>query len=101
MRAKTDLKIVDDVLQQAEAAITEASKQAAPMVQRLSSHRDRVDLAVKELESERFELISRRDQLRRQSEALEQGFTLHLDDIEATLRMYESGLNSILMNEPN
>lgn len=95
MRTKTDLTIVDEEHQQAETAIMEAAKQTAPMVQRLSSHRERIDLAIKELESERFEMISRRDHLRRQAEALEQGFALHLNDIEATLKMYEDGLNSV------
>ena len=99
VRTKTDLKIVDDEHQQAEAVIMEAAKQAAPMVQRLASHRDRIDLAVKELESERFELISRRDYLRRQAEAVEQGFALHLEDIEATLKMYEGGLNTIPLSD--
>ncbi|HEX8348558.1 MAG TPA: hypothetical protein VGB81_15925 [Devosia sp.] len=99
VRTKTDLKIVDDEHQQAEAVIMEAAKQSAPMVQRLASHRDRIDLAVKELESERFELISRRDYLRRQAEAVEQGFALHLEDIEATLKMYEGGLNTIPLSD--
>lgn len=98
-RAKTDLKIIDTGQQEAEALLSEAAKQSAPMVQRLATHRDRIDLAVKELESERFELISRRDHLRRQAEAVEQGFALHLDDIEATLRMYEGGLDSIQTSE--
>jgi predicted nucleic acid-binding Zn-ribbon protein len=95
MRTKTDLTIVEEEHQQAETAIMEAAKQTAPMVQRLSSHRERIDLAIKELESERFEMISRRDHLRRQAEALEQGFALHLNDIESTLKMYEDGLNSV------
>ena len=99
MRAKTDLKIVDADHQQAEAVIMEAAKQTAPMVQRLATHRDRIDLAVKELESERYELISRRDHLRRQAEAVEQGFAMHIEDIEATLKMYEGGLNSVAMTE--
>lgn len=95
VRTKTDLTIVDEEHQQAETAIMEAAKQTAPMVQRLSSHRERIDLAIKELESERFEMLSRRDHLRRQAEALEQGFALHLNDIDATLKMYEDGLNSV------
>ncbi len=95
MRTKTDLTIVEEEHQQAETAIMEAAKQTAPTVQRLSSHRERIDLAIKELESERFEMISRRDHLRRQAEALEQGFALHLNDIESTLKMYEDGLNSV------
>ena len=97
VRAKADLKIVDADHQQAEAALVEAVKQTAPMVQRLSAHRDRIDLAVKELESERFELISRRDNLRRQAEAVEQGFSMHIDDIEATIKLYEGGLNTVAL----
>lgn len=95
MRAKTTLQIVADDHQAAEAALVEAAKQPAPMVQRFASHRDRIDLAVKELESERFELISRRDHLRRQAEAVEQGFAMHLEDIEATIKLYEDGLNTV------
>lgn len=97
VRAKADLKIVDADHQQAEAALVEAVKQTAPMVQRLSAHRDRIDLAVKELESERFELILRRDNLRRQAEAVEQGFSMHIDDIEATMKLYEGGLNTVAL----
>ena len=99
VRAKTDLKVVDAEHQQAEALILEAASQTAPMVQRLAAHRDRIDLAVKELESERYELISRRDHLRRLAEAVEQGFALHIEDIEATLKMYEGGLNSVAVNQ--
>lgn len=91
-RAKTQLQIVPD---EAEAAIMAASRETAPMVGRLATHRDRIDLAIKELESERFELISRRDHLRRQAEAVEAGFAMHIEDIEATLKLYEGGLNSV------
>ena len=82
-----------------EAIILETAKQTAPMVQRLASHRDRIDLAIKELESERFELLSRRDLLRRQAEAVDNGFTMHINDIEATMKLYEGGLNSLEPSE--
>lgn len=95
MRQKTALKIVQPEIEQMETVILEAAKQTAPMVQRLASHRDRIDLAVKELESERFELLSRRDLLRRQAEAVDNGFTMHISDIEATMKLYEGGLNSL------
>jgi chromosome segregation ATPase len=91
---KANLAIVDPDLDAAAATLAEAVKQSAPMVQRLSTHRDRVDLALKELESERFDLISRRDLLRRQVEAVEQGLAMHIADIEATMQLYERGLNS-------
>jgi hypothetical protein len=98
---KADLKVVvdDPALQEAEADFAEASQQSAPMVQRLATHRDRIDLAIKELEGERFDLISRRDKLRRQAEAVEQGLNMHIKDVEATLRLYEGGLNSISVPE--
>jgi hypothetical protein len=95
MRSKNTLKIVQPELEQMETVMQDASKQAAPMVQRLATHRDRIDLAIKELESERFELLSRRDLLRRQYEAVEQGLAMHIDDIEATMKIYEHGLNSL------
>ena len=98
VRSKTALKIVQPEIEQVEAVLQEAARQAAPMVQRLATHRDRIDLAVKELESERFDLISRRDLLRRQVEAVEQGLAMHLEDIEATMRLYESGLNTLPAN---
>ncbi len=99
-RTKTALQIVGGDLEAAEAAVVAASKaETAPMVGRLATHRDRIDLAIKELESERFELISRRDHLRRQAEAVEIGFNMHITDIEATLALYEGGLNSVSVPE--
>jgi hypothetical protein len=101
VRSKTTtLKIVQPEVEEMEAVLQEAAKQSAPMVQRLASHRDKIDLAVKELESERFDLISRRDLLRRQAEAVEAGLNMHIEDIEATMRLYEGGLNS-LSTTPN
>ncbi|NMA98609.1 MAG: hypothetical protein GX970_10970 [Phyllobacteriaceae bacterium] len=95
VRSKASLKIVQPEIDEVEAVLQDAAKQTAPMVQRLATHRDRIDLAVKELESERFDLISRRDLLRRQVEAVEQGLALHIADIEATMRLYEGGLNAL------
>ena len=82
-------------IEQAEAAIADIAKSAAPMVQRLASHRDKIDMAIKELEGERFELLSRRDMFRRQAEAVEAGLTMHIDDIEATMRLYEGGISGL------
>ena len=95
MRPKASLKIVEPEIERMESVVLEASKQVAPMVQRFATHRDRIDLAIKELESERFELLSRRDLLRRQAEAVDAGFTMHLNDIEVTMKLYEGGLNSL------
>lgn len=93
-RQKANLQIVKPELEAMEAVVAEAAKQAAPMVQRLATHRDRIDLAIKELESERFELLSRRDLLRRQAEAVEVGLNMHIADIEATMRLYEKGIHA-------
>lgn len=81
-------------IEQAEAAVASMAKQSAPMVQRFASHRDKIDLAIKELESERFELISRRDLVRREAAAVDEGLSLHIEDIEATIRLYEGGMQS-------
>jgi hypothetical protein len=81
-------------LETAEAALIATAKEAAPMLQRQSTHRDRIELAVKELESERFEMISRRDSARRLAEGIDAGFTQHIDDIEATIRLYEQGMQA-------
>jgi hypothetical protein len=94
MTDKKSLTTIPEIAE-AEAMMADASKQTGVMVQRLSSHRDKIDMAIKELESERFDLISRRDLLRRQAEAVEQGLNMHIDDIEATMRLYEGGLNSL------
>ncbi|HEV7346319.1 MAG TPA: hypothetical protein VGN60_11890 [Devosia sp.] len=93
-RSRTDQKVVDKTDAEVVAAAKELAKQTAPMVQRLASHRERFDLAIKELESERSAILSRRDHLRRQMEAVEAGFAIHLEDIEATLRMYEYGIKA-------
>jgi hypothetical protein len=95
MRSKTSLKIVQPEIEQMEAVMQDAAKQTAPMVQRLAVHRDRIDLALKELESERFDLISRRDLVRRQYEAVDRALSIHIEDIEATMRLYEGGLNAL------
>jgi len=92
----TPRKAVAVNVEAAEIKFAETVKeQNAPMVQRLATHRDRVDQAIKELEAERFELQTRRDLVRRQAEAVDSGLSMHLDDIEQTLRLYEGGLNSI------
>jgi len=78
-----------------ETILAETANASAPMVQRLATHRDKIDLAVKELEGERFELISRRDLLRRQVEAVEAGLAMHIADVEATIALYEGGINAL------
>lgn len=92
VRSRSALKLVEPDLEQMESVIVEAARQMAPMVRRLATHRDRFDLAIKELESERGDLLARRDLLRRQAEAVETGLSIHIDDIESTLALYQNGL---------
>lgn len=93
-KAKTALKLVQPDLDQLETVLKEAASQTAPMVQRLATHQDRIRVEVAELKGERDDLIARRDLLLRQVAAAEAGFAMHLEDIEATLKLYEGGLNS-------
>lgn len=79
----------------AEALLKEISVTTAPMVQRHATAREKIGLAVKELESERFVILSQRDNLRRQVEAIEAGFQMHLDDIQSCLELYERGTLSM------
>ena len=91
---RDDLQVV--TTSNAEAKfLASAAAQSGPMVQRLASHRDKIDLVVKELEGERYDLTARRDLVRRQAEAVEVGLTMHIEDIEATLALYAGGLNSL------
>ncbi len=91
MLAQTQaLTNIDEKRSSGEAS-TQALLETAPMVQRLGAHRDRVYMAVLELESEKFELQARRDHARQQFEAAERGLKQHIQDIEATLSLYEVG----------
>ena len=53
------------------ALVKQTAQEDAPIVQRLAAHRDRVYMAVMALESEKFELQSRRDYFRQQFEAVD------------------------------
>lgn len=92
--ARSPLKVVGTDTD--EAAFLDATASAtAPMIQRLAAHRDRIAQSVKELESERFDLISRRDLVQRQADALVSGLNMHLADIDATIALYEGGMNAL------
>lgn len=78
-----------------EQVIEAAGVVSGPVVQRLGSHRDRFDLAIKQLEAERFELVSQKDAMKRAYEAAEQGLNHHIQDIENCLSLYERGLNGL------
>jgi len=80
----------------AEVEFAETVKgQTSVMMERLSQHRDAFDQSIKALEGERYELVSRLDLARRQFEAMETAINLHLADIDASLSLFGSGINSI------
>jgi hypothetical protein len=93
--APTEITPAYSALEQTVSAAVGTDAETAPLVQRLATHRDRVYMAIMALESEKFELQSRRDYMRQQLEAVDEGFAVHIRDIEATLQMYEAGLNSL------
>lgn len=78
-----------------EALLRDVSEAQAPMVQRQQAHRDAMDIALKALEGERYDLANRREQLRRQYEAADSGLAMHLADIDATISMYVAALGSL------
>lgn len=90
MTTKKDIAIPE--IEQAEAAMKDIAASSAPMVQREQSHRDKMDIALKELESERFDLTTRRDQFRRQADAVDLGLAMHIDDIDRTISLYQAAL---------
>lgn len=94
-KSKTALKIVQPDLEQMEAVVSEAVQQQGPMVQRLATHRDRFDLAQKELQRERDDLVARRDLMQRQADAVIAGLNMHIEDIDKTMRLYTHGSNGI------
>lgn len=96
-KAKTELidLAASEAALLAETAIAEMAKAQAPIIQRHGSHRERMEQERKLLESERFEIMSKLDALRRQVAALEEGLNLHLADVDAALSLYDSGLNSL------
>lgn len=87
-KSTTKLSLVGPDLDQLDAVLTESAAQTAPMIQRLAVHQDRIAVEVRDLQRERDDLIARRDLMRRQVEAVEQGFAMHLADIDATLALY-------------
>jgi predicted RNase H-like nuclease (RuvC/YqgF family) len=95
MQANNELNADDSVKPNTDVAATDNTKDASLTVHRVSAHRSRLSQIVKELESEKFELTARLEQLRRQADAVDQGFAQQIADIEATLRLYEQGLNSV------
>jgi hypothetical protein len=97
MRANEDLTGAQTDNSHSNAAIHQAGREAAPMLKRASVHRDRIGQAVRELEVEKSELLTRLEHLRRQFEAAEQGLAHQIEDVEATLKLYEHGLNSVAL----
>lgn len=94
-KPKTALKIVEADLSQMEAVVIEAAQQSAPMVNRVGSAENDVKLRLNILVRERDDFMDRQTLLRRQFEAADAGLAAQIEDIEATMRLYEGGLNSL------
>jgi predicted RNase H-like nuclease (RuvC/YqgF family) len=95
MQANNELNTDDTAKPDNAVVATENTREASLTVHRVSAHRSRLSQIVKELESEKFELTARLEQLRKQADAVDQGFNQQIEDVEATLRLYEHGLNSV------
>lgn len=85
----------DTAKNEVEAVIAEATQITAPVIERLSTHRERVAQAVRELEGDRFTLVSQRDTLTRAYEAAMSGIGQHIQDVDLCLALYENGMNSL------
>lgn len=85
----------DTAKNEIEAVIAEATQITAPVIERLSTHRERVAQAVRELEGDRYTLVSQRDTLTRAYEAAMAGISSHIQDVENCLELYERGLNGL------
>lgn len=77
------------------ALLAETGSQTAVIVQRLGTHRDAMDMALRALEGERADMVARRDNMRRQYEAADSGIAMHLSDIDACIGLYVAGLNAL------
>lgn len=71
------------------------SVQAQQVVQRLTAHRQRLHEEIGQLRREQAEIEQRRDVLRRHVDAVESVFAKNLADIDATLKIYRSGIHSL------
>lgn len=84
-----------DVAASEAALLAETGSQTAVIVQRLGTHRDAMDMALRALEGERADMVARRDNMRRQYEAADSGLAMHLADIDACIGLYVAGLNEL------
>ena len=85
----------DTAKNEIEAVLEAAGQIAAPVLQRLGQHQEKVALIVKELESERYTLQSQRDTLTRAYEAAMSGLNMHIADVDAATDLYLRGLNGL------
>lgn len=77
------------------ALLAETGSQTAVIVQRLGTHRDSMDMALRALEGERADMVARRDNMRRQYEAADAGFSVHIEDVDKAISLYMNGLSSL------
>lgn len=85
----------DTAKNEIEAVIAEATQITAPVIERLSTHRERVAQTGRELEGDRYTLVSQRDALTRAYEAAMAGIGHHIQDVDLCLALYENGMNSL------
>lgn len=84
-----------DISSSEAALLAETGSQTAVVVQRLGTHRDALDMALRALETERSDMVARREHIRRHYEAADSGLAMHLSDIDACIALYVAGLNAL------
>ena len=98
-RKQSGAKVGPTVGNPAEASLVTSSDRTVPILHRFSSHRTFIDLAMKALERDRVDLITKRDQLRLQTSAVDHLFAQQLAEIDAALGMYQGGLDSSAISQ--
>jgi hypothetical protein len=62
---------------------------------RLNQHRDRIVHVLEELDRELSEYLVRRDTMRRKLDALDHALSQQIADVDATIKIYQTGINAI------
>lgn len=74
------------------ALLAETGSQTAVVVQRKATHLNIMDVALKGLDTELAEMNTRRDNCRRQFEAVDTAFAMHIEDIMGARELYLAAL---------
>lgn len=91
-KLKTDLRIVGPDLSEMERVLTEAAAETQPLVSIESTVRERFINEMRELEGKRDALTEKRDLFQRQLDAAITGLNAQIQDHDATIGIYRSGL---------